>query len=255
MNFQHLRALFTSTLVAPLALAVMGCGEEDDPVTRDEFCQRWAEAVCGAEVTSVCQTNQTECQASQSASCRDWLPEDFQDEGVDACLNAVAEAYADADLDAQELDIVWRLGAPCNGIVVAGEGGETCERDADCSGASGLTCVLKDGASGTCERAETVQAGFSCEEPQQTCAEGFYCNGDNCIVALDSGEDCNNDNQCAEGLFCEGGVCETQLAVGADCDTDRECESEICYRVDDDQQVCVDRIRLSPAEPACDTLK
>ncbi len=100
-----------------------------------------------------------------------------------------------------------------------------------------------------------MKAGFSCEEAYETCEDGFYCNGDNCIVAAELGEDCSNDNQCVEGLFCQNEVCDTQLPVGADCTTDRECESEICYEVDVDQRVCVDRIRLSPAEPACDTLK
>jgi hypothetical protein len=242
-------------IAAPAALCLAGCEKEDDPLTREGFCEQWASAVCGSEVTSVCQTSLAQCQASQADSCRDWLPADFQDEGVDACLKAVSGAYADADLNAAELDVVWRLGAPCNGIVVAGAGGDSCERDADCSGSAGLTCVLKDRAAGTCERAEVVEAGFACDEPQQTCKEGFFCNGDNCIVAGELGDSCSNDNQCADGLLCEDEHCETQLPVGTDCTTDRQCDSEICYEIDDDQRVCVDRIRLSPAEPACDSLK
>jgi hypothetical protein len=255
MYLNNLFPTLLCALVAP-AFFVAGCGsEDDDPLTRDEFCERWGSAVCGSEVTSVCQTSQAECQASQAASCRDWLPDDFQDVGTDACLNAVTAAYADADLDSTELEIVWRLGAPCNGLVVAGEGGETCERDADCSGSAGLTCVLKDRATGTCERAETVEAGFSCEDANQTCEVGFYCNGENCIAAAELGDDCNNDDQCEAGLFCQNDVCEEQLSVGVDCTSDRECESEICYEIDNNERVCVDRIRLSPAEPACDTLK
>jgi hypothetical protein len=254
----YLRSLYSvvlCTLVTPVTLSVAGCQKEDDPLTRDEFCGKWADAVCGSEVLSVCQTSASECEMSQAASCRSWLPDTFQDDGVDACLSAVKKAYADADLDAKELDIVWRLSAPCNSIVLAGEGGETCERDADCSGSTGLTCVLKDRATGTCERAVEEQAGFACDEPQQTCEPGFFCNGENCIVTAELGESCNNDNQCGEGLFCENELCETQLPVGSDCTTDRECDSEICYAVDTNERVCVDRIRLSPAEPACDSLK
>lgn len=242
-------------LVVSTSHCLIGCGKEEDPLSREEFCEKWAEAACGAEVISVCQLSQADCRTSQAASCRGWLPEEFQDVGVDACLNAVSAAYSDADLDAAELRIVWRLEAPCNGIVEAGAGGKTCREDADCTGSAGLTCVLKDGPTGTCEVAEEVEAGFSCEEPQQTCEDGFFCNGDNCIVASEAGEDCQNDIQCAEGHLCRDGACEAQLAVGVDCETDRECESEICYEVDADERVCVDRIRLSPAEPACDTLK
>lgn len=255
MRLQGFFRFCSCTLLTSSVFSVAGCQEEDEPLTRVEFCSSWADAVCGAEVLSVCQNEESQCQASQAASCREWLSADFQDEGVDACLSAVRKAYSDADLDAKELAVVWHLGAPCNKIVVAGEGGARCERDADCSGASGLTCVLKDRSTGTCERAESVAAGFSCEQANQTCEEGFYCNGDNCIVAAELGEACNNDNQCVKGLFCQNELCEAQLAVGADCMTDRECESGICYQVDTNEHVCVDRIRLSPAEPACDALK
>jgi hypothetical protein len=255
MQLKALFPLISCALMTPVVLSVTSCQQEDDPLTRAEFCADWANAVCSAEVISVCQNSESECESSQAASCRSWLSADFQDKGVDACLSAVRKAYSDADLDAEELDVVWHLGAPCNQLVVAGEGGDRCERDSDCSGSSGLTCVLKDRATGTCERAEVVAAGLSCEEAFETCEEGFYCNGENCIVAAELGESCNNDNQCIEGLFCQDGMCETQLPVGADCVTDRECDSEICYEVDTNERVCVDRIRLSPAEPACETLK
>lgn len=246
-------AILVCALGTPLLLAAVGCGERQ--LTREEFCQDWASAACAPETVSACQESEAKCQSSQTASCRSWLPMDFQDVGVHDCLNAVRSAYSDADLDATELDVVWRLRGPCSGIVVAGEGGAACERDADCSGSFGLTCVLKDQATGTCERAETVEAGFSCEEPNQLCEAGFYCDGEHCIVASDAGDSCKNDSQCAEGHFCQDEQCEEQSPVGADCTTDQECESEICYEVDDHQRVCVDRIRLSPAEPACDGLR
>lgn len=252
----HPKSIFSvalCALVASAALSVSGC--QADPLTGDEFCEKWADAACGPEVLSACQKRESQCQASQAASCRDWLPDDFQDVGVEDCLNAVREAYSDADLSAAELDIVWRLGAPCSSIVVAGESGATCERDADCTSSAGLTCVLKDRATGTCQRAEIVKAGFRCTQPNQTCEPGFYCNGENCIVAADAGDSCKNDTQCGEGLFCEDEECEEQLPMGADCTNDRECESQICYEVDVDERVCVNRIRLSPAEPACDQLK
>ncbi len=195
-------ALLLGALVTPVLLSVTGCQRE--PLTRETFCQKWASAACTSEVLSVCQTSASQCQTSQAASCRDWLTEDFQDVEVDECLDAVSDAYADADLNAAELDIVWRLGAPCNSIAIAGETGETCEHDADCSGSVGLTCVLKDRATGKCEHAELVEAGFSCAESNELCEPGFYCNGENCIVAVPAGEACENDRQCAEGLFLPG---------------------------------------------------
>lgn len=239
--------------LTPIVLSVVGC--QGEPLGREDFCERWGSAVCTSEVISVCQTTASACRASQAASCRDWLPADFQDVGVGECLDAVRAAYEDADLDARELDVVWRLGAPCNNIVVSGQSGDVCRRDEDCSPSAGLTCVLKSEATGTCERAELVEAGFSCEEANQACEAGFYCDGEHCIVGADVDDSCKNDSQCAAGLFCSNEVCAERLPVGSDCTSDFECDSRICYEVDAGERVCVDRIRLSPAEPACDTLK
>jgi len=240
-------------LAALVTLAAVGCGRE--PLMRDEFCERWARSACTPEVLSVCQKSASACQAAQASSCRDWLPNDFQDAGVDDCLEAVSNAYADADLNAEELDVVWRLSGPCSDVVVAGEGGERCDGDEDCSRSAGLACVFKDGMNGTCERAVRVEAGFSCTEPHEQCEAGFYCNGENCIAARDVEESCTNDTQCKVGLYCSEDACVERAPIGTDCSSDQQCESGICYEVDVDEQVCVDRIRLSPAEPACDSLR
>lgn len=253
MQFNGIRWALVCALLSPGMLAVAGC--QGEPLEREGFCERWGSAACTSEVISVCQTTASSCQASQAASCRDWLPSDFQDVGVGECLDAVRAAYEDADLDADELDVVWRLGAPCNRIVVAGESGDACQRDDDCSRSAGLTCVFKDEASGTCQRAELVEAGFSCSEADQACEPGFYCDGEHCVVGGDAEDSCKNDSQCGLGLFCSNEVCAERLPVGADCTSDSECESRICYEVDAGERVCVDRIRLSPAEPACDALK
>lgn len=255
MNLSRTLSVLLCALVAPVTLSMTGCEKEVDPLTREEFCEKWASAACTSEVVAVCQKSEAKCQAAQAASCRDWLPNTFQDVGVDECLAAVTEAYSDADLKAADLEVVWQLDGACRDIVTAGESGESCQLNTDCSGSSGLTCVLKDRANGTCQRAEVVGAGLSCSEPEQMCESGFYCNGDNCIVALEVEEDCKNDKQCAEGLYCRDEQCEPQFAMGADCSSDRECESGICYEIDEEERVCVDRIRLSPAEPACDGLK
>lgn len=249
----RLRRLFGLALLAGGVFSVGGC--TGAPLEREEFCERWGRAACTPEVVSVCQSSVSACQTAQAGSCREWLPDDFRDVGVDDCLDAVREAYEDADLDARELDVVWRLGPPCAGIVVAGESGDACQRDEDCSRSAGLTCVFKDEAMGTCQRAELVKAGFSCRDADQACEPGFYCNGTHCVVAAEADETCQNDSQCGEGLFCSDELCAEQLPVGADCRGDFECASRICYAVDDGERVCVNRIRLSPAEPACDTLK
>lgn len=234
---------------------LLGCaGADDEPLTRVDFCARWAEAACQDEVVSICQaSNADACRSSQTEACLDTFPEEFQDTGVDSCLRAVSAAFADADLTADELDVVVRYGPPCNELVQGGVGGARCSSDLDCDGAAGLRCVFKDEAEGRCEVPEVVSAGLSCDEPQQTCEEGFFCNGDNCIVAFDPGDECSNDAQCGPEHYCDE-TCLERLPVGEDCEDDSQCLSDLCYSFDD-SRTCVSRIRLSPAEPMCRSLR
>jgi hypothetical protein len=239
----------------PLFLA-LSCSDvaEPTPLTRDVFCERWAEAACQDEVVSVCQASSPlACQVAQEDACLDWLPSVIRDENVDACMAAVADAYADADLRADELDLVLKFGEPCNRIVANRAGGDECSDDEACDTAAGQRCILKDLPLGTCEVPELVEAGFPCDEPQQTCEAGFFCDGQNCLAALGTGEECVNHSQCDAGSFCDGS-CETQRVVGADCEQDFECAGGICY-TSEDGSTCTDRIRLSPAEPLCDDLR
>lgn len=238
-----------SCLALSLGFPLVGCGTSEEPeVTREEFCARWAEAACSPEVVSVCQASDHEdCRYAQRRECLEKLPSDFVDRGVDACIRAVGRAYEDADLTASELDIVERFGAPCNDIFLSGHGGDECEVDADCE--PWLRCVLKDEEEGTCQVPVLVQAGFPCRGADEMCEDGFFCDGRNCIATLDEGDSCENGTQCGSDMFCDG-VCFERGRVGTDCADDAECLSGICYEASDDR-TCVDRLRLSPAEPMC----
>lgn len=239
------------------AFTIGGCGgqEADAPLTRDELCARWAEAACQPEVVSACQASSVQgCQGAQTESCLDWLPETIQDRAVSECLGAVADAFKDADLDAEELNIVLRLSAPCNQIVPASEGGQSCESDSDCDAGQGLSCVFKAESTGSCEVPELVSAGFSCDDAQQECEAGFYCDGKNCIAAKQDGENCNNNAQCGSSSYCDSGTCASRRDVGSACGGNQECQSGICYAFEESRS-CVNRIRLSPSEPICDGLK
>ncbi len=242
--------------VLALGVASGGCSsdneEEPSAVTRYDFCERWAEAACSSEVVSVCQASSVDdCKAAQSNECLDKLPDDFLDRGVDDCINAVESAYKDADLSASELSLVLRFGGACSDVVLAKEVGAKCTLDADCEPA--LSCVLKNEERGTCEKAVTIEPGFSCSESEETCEDGFFCDGSNCVAALPEDEDCQNDSQCEDGYYCDE-TCQEMAEVGESCDSDAECLSGICYP-DSGDQFCLDRMRLSPAEPLCDSLK
>lgn len=241
-----------------LGLLVGGCGsdaesEADVEVTRSDFCVRWAAAACSSEVVSVCQaSSEDDCQIAQNAACLAALPDTFMDRGVDDCIDAVGEAYEDADLSAAELSTVLRFRGPCSDVILANESGESCEIDSNCEPA--LDCVLKGEAEGTCEEdVVTVGAGYSCVEREEKCEPGFYCDGSNCLAARAEGATCSNDSHCDIDTYCDE-VCVAKLDVNEACDADAECISGICYETDG-ERTCLDRLRLSPSEPMCADLK
>jgi hypothetical protein len=250
MYLLELRPLRIVLALGSLGLLAGAC--EPAELTRSDFCARWAEAACTEEVVSVCQATTVEdCRYSQRQQCDDDLPSDLVNRGVDECIAAVADAYEDADLTAAELEIVARYGAPCNEIFLAGEGGGACESDSDCEPA--LRCVFKDEAEGQCQDPVIVEPGLRCTAPEEMCEEGFFCDGSNCIAALDEGDDCQNHVQCGGELYCDE-VCLEKLSVGDDCTKDAECSTGICYGPDG-EMTCANRLRLSPAEPMCDSLR
>lgn len=240
-------------------LLVVACSKEAKPDrTREQFCTDWARAACSEEVISVCQAESAEdCHASQEALCRTLVPKDFSDESGDDCIAAVKDAYKDADLKADELATVLKLGAPCNQIIVGlSDEGESCTDPGDCDASLGLACVRKaDAARGTCQLPDEVEGGRDCKAAQKTCTPGFYCNGQNCIEAKDLGDVCTIQEECGEAGFCDvDGACQERLAVNEVCTSDFECGTGICYEFAGDQ-VCTDRIRLARSEPLCDGLR
>jgi len=241
---------------------VFGCAAEDPepaPRTREEFCRQWANAACSAEVVSVCQAaDATACRLSQQTSCVSLVPDGFADDQADACLDAVGAAYADADLTAAELLTVLRLGPPCDKLVRGPKTrGQLCDQNSDCDAPAGLECVIKGSATnGTCEKPTRKMPGLSCAAAHEICTDGFYCNGSNCIEAKSEGEPCATDQECGDEAYCNANSeCEERLKVGSACVVDNECASGVCFRFSDEDWSCLDRLRLSPSEPACDNLR
>jgi hypothetical protein len=194
---------------------------------------------------------------TQQRFCEGLVPAGFSDAHGDACIKAVAAAYADADLTGTELTTVLQLGAPCDAVIKGPKGqGEVCARNSDCDESAGFACVLRGGDStGTCQVPELVGPGQKCGALQQLCMSGFFCDGKNCIASKDAGEDCVNDGECAPSGYCSAdSKCVTLLGVGLACDADEQCQSELCY-ASTASMSCADRVRLSPAEPICQNLR
>jgi hypothetical protein len=235
---------------------ILGCSSDGNEMTRGDFCDSWAERACTKDVASICQAkSQEDCQATQAKFCIGIVPETFTADAAKACLDAVKDAYSDADLTRAELDTVLRLGPPCDALAKgASLGGGKCEADDDCETASGYRCVIKGGKqTGSCEVPEVVDPGLKCSAPEQVCTEGFFCNGTNCVEALAVGESCVNHAECGPLGFCSGGACADRFELNDECSSDEQCASGICYA--GSTKACVDRVRLSPAEPLCKQLR
>ncbi len=247
-----------SPLLAVL-LVPFACSEDEPAQTREDFCDRWAAAACSEEVVSACVAENVDaCRLSQERECLELVPATgFVDDRADECLDAVATAYADADLTASELDTVLRLGPPCDRLVRGPRAtGEECTTRLDCDGPGGYDCVFKGGeTNGSCQLPALTQAGRDCSADNAVCTSGFYCDGSNCIEGNAMGEACARNEQCAEGYCGSAGLCVAGLATNQPCTLDVECASGLCYRFSDTEQVCTDRVRLARTDPLCSTAR
>lgn len=226
------------------------------------FCAEWGKAACSEETQSICQAASAEdCIRSQEDFCLQLPLEGYVDERADVCLRAVAAAYADADLDAQELRTVMYLDAPCDQLVRGPQDvGESCMSNLDCDAPAGKECVIKGTASsGTCQVPEVVAAGKTCTKAQQVCDAENYCNGDNCVEFKELGATCIANAECGPEASCDqsalgGGTCTAKREVSADCTDHTECKSGVCFEFTDGPR-CTTRLRLSRSEPFCNNLR
>jgi hypothetical protein len=246
-------------LILAMTLASCSLEEENDVSTASSFCRRWAAAACSEDVVSACQAaDEDDCRASQASFCLSQLPAtDFSAVRADECLDAVKDAYEDADLTSDELAVVTRFAAPCDRLVRGSSAeGQTCESSRDCDG-PGLECVFKRGLpAGSCQFGESVGAGQDCSAPNAVCEAGFYCNGDNCIAGEKLGDPCASHAQCGTTGYCGlTSVCEARRAVSESCGFDEQCASGLCYEFSASDRVCTDRVRLSRSEPVCEDLR
>ena len=254
--FPDMTRLILTSLVLLLPLA---CSSDDeDPLTPEAFCERWAEAACNDETVEVCQAPDAQaCQASQASFCSGLLPASFAPDQASSCLREVERAYEDARLSADEMRVVLRLEGACGNLSAGSVAeGASCSQRLQCNTAEGYDCVFKGTDSmGTCQLATTIDPGLRCDAPGDTCTDGFYCDGNNCIAGKTAGQSCTLTRECDADNYCESGTCATRLAVRQACTADEECASGLCYDFDDSgDEVCVDLVVLTLSEPLCSNL-
>ncbi|HTQ04255.1 MAG TPA: dickkopf-related protein [Polyangiaceae bacterium] len=266
----------TKCLILPLALfAVSACtveasGPKDtvDPSIRDQsaFCTTWAKAACNDTVVANCnEVDTATCVEHQSAFCQTLVPSTgYSPSQAQDCIDAVKAAYADAQLDATELDLVLRLGGACSHLVVGpSKQGEPCSQDSDCDTTKNYSCVIKGGdAQGTCQIPVIQANGAPCDGLAMVCGAGAYCDtdsGDNCLTDKKQGAKCTYDAMCGDGLRCNiptdstdgSGTCDAKLANKATCTADTDCAAGICRS---DTMICTSKVILTGADPICNDL-
>ncbi|HEX6766180.1 MAG TPA: hypothetical protein VF103_11895 [Polyangiaceae bacterium] len=238
-----------------------GPGTEEDKLrTEPAFCAEWAKAACNEDVVNACNGTRTECLATQKSACQVLVPPGYQSKYAEDCIDAVKDAYKDAELTAEELDVVLKLGGACKTLTDGGkEEGDSCTSSTECNGVDGFECVVKPGdAEGTCQIPVIVGGGRRCSAAESVCEPDFYCDGTNCVARLPELEACNGD-VCEAGLRCEvgsgalEGACVLQLENGDSCVADEQCQSGVCIGAT--AKVCASNVVLTVESSLCDTLR
>src|SRR6478736_1515904 len=114
-----------------------GPTHEDTDTLKDRtsFCKAWASAACNDEVVDSCQAaDKDSCITAQRSYCINLLPAGYVSTRAEDCIAAVKRAYADAELNKAELEVVLKLGGDC-GHLVAGSSAEgvSCTVSTDCN--------------------------------------------------------------------------------------------------------------------------
>jgi hypothetical protein len=254
-------------LVLGLALAG-GCSSSKKrkstapTANKSSFCTDWAKAACNSAVVSACAAADVDgCVAAQSEFCLAALPPHYDATNAKTCVAAVKAAYTDAKLTRDELTVVRDFGAPCDELNKGPGGeGESCATNDDCNTLEHLRCIKKIGdAIGNCQVPVEVGGGFPCTQLNETCVEGFYCNGANCLAAPTGGAACSDEIPCASDFQCTGApgsqACTDKGDPTDPCAVDGECKSDICALNAAGGGICVDQVVLAATEPLCTDLR
>lgn len=233
-----------------------------DPLATDTgFCAEWAKAACNDTVVENCSGGLTDtdaCIAAQNNFCMNAIPTGrYVSADAEACIDAVRDAYSDAQLTAEEAQTVLRLKNECAAVVSgSGQEGANCVSDLDCDTRSGFECIEQTDGSGACYAPSVQGGGYSCNEPQQVCEAGFYCDvaADVCRKRLDESQACSETELCLESLRCDAATCQPKTAIAQPCTSDEDCASGLCARGTSADGKCAAKIILSAAEPTCQNL-
>jgi hypothetical protein len=227
-------AVVAGSLALGGGLLAGGCGGADFTALTD-FCMALAQADCSQAIVEACygatdssiDTDTTLCinARSQISKC-DPGGLEYHSQYADACIAAHQQVYAQASLQASDLQAIATACLPVfnNG----GEMGHACTADTDCDAGSGLSCVVH-GTTGTCQTPLTVMGGETCTDPSSECTTDFFCDTTgHCISDPLKDGMCSDSVPCATGLRCVSMACQAQLQDGSTCMQDTDCVGGFC---------------------------
>lgn len=247
-NFSAM-TLATLGLVALMPLGGCVVTSEEQPTTKQytypnqsDFCAAVARAECSDKVVGNCYGSDSTSLASDKQKCvgvRSDLslcnPDNlsYHPEAADPCVAKYKAVYDDGTITSDEVDAIDEA---CLAVFSKGGlAGSNCSTDTDCDTGAGLRCVQKAG-SGKCEKPTIVGGGLKCDQPEQACDKGFYCDGTHCIAQPEGGEACAADIPCADGFQCStadtGDSCVAKLENGSTCESADQCKGGFCIAAD-----------------------
>jgi hypothetical protein len=247
------------------ALALAGCsGDEEGPkadnALRSEqgFCLEWAKRACNTRVVEQCSSTKEGCIDRQSSFCESLVPSGYSATNAEDCLEAVENAYQNAVLSTEDIEVVLKLGGGCSQLIKGSQSeGELCTNRYECDTVRGFECVIKPGQeTGTCQVPEFVGGGARCDDEATVCDLDLYCDADSgrCFEPESLNATCVSDVICGVDAFCEKlegeaeGICTAKLGGREDCASDAECASGFCLP---SLGQCVSSITLTVESSTC----
>jgi hypothetical protein len=233
----------------------IGCGGSETTelppspyATEAGFCQKLAEASCTKAVVQNCYLSDDATLEADTKTCRQQAARPaacnpngyaYRQEGAEACIQAVGQAYADGKLTVDEIEAA---GEACLAVYSGGKGPNAeCDFDHECSHATGLSCVVKTSVDdttgevihlGTCQEAELKTGGQKCGAINAVCDEGYYCTSADQICAEGPGVDdaCSELVPCGSDALCVNEICEAKKGNGSSCEGHAECAGGFCIK-------------------------
>lgn len=229
--------LVGAVLVAGAIAAPIGCTIESTNNTPQykypsltEFCTAEAAAECNDNVVNACyntvnDADRGKCQSAVSATCNaTTLP--YHPEKAEDCIAAITGAWADAAIDHNEEK---SIDAACVKVFNRAQpAASTCQASSDCDALNGLSCIIKNGTSGSCGVPKNVAPGDSCSDASAVCDDTHYCDsGHHCVSSGMAGDSCSATAPCAPAFNCTGTMsassCTARGTDGDACKADTDC--------------------------------